>query len=248
VDARATRRRRLPLAAALALAALALLLAGCGGGVKRGDDGLAQSPRSTTPTTPTVPRLPRVPPPSNRRFSPPAIAVTPGSGPKIGATVRARFAVGSGAIAPRGFIPGGIAIGSRAGGCTVPTILARDLAGLEAATKRETPRGRVLPLSPDTILLADCGSAGRWAMITWTQLHDGRTTYWTDELRDAGDRWIGTARNVQPGCRMPRAAAAVWQLDVSVCGAPRRPAPPRPRAQPPVPRALPQLPQGAMRA
>jgi hypothetical protein len=252
VAARATRRRtaRRSALTALSLVALALSLAACGGSASIGD-GFTPSPGSTAPTqpppgsSPTTPTIPGQPPRSSHRYSPPPIAVVPGHGPQIGATARARFAVGSHAFPPPGFIPGGIPVGSRSGICHVPTILAGDLTSLEAATKHETPRGRVLPLSPDTILLADCGSAGLWAMITWTQVHDGRTTYWTDELRDAGSRWIGTARFVQPGCRMPRDAAALWQLDVTVCGPPRAPRPPR---RPATPTPIPTLPGDTLKA
>jgi hypothetical protein len=38
-----------------------------------------------------------------------------------------------------------------------------------------------------------------------------------DELAYRDGRWVGTPQGETPGCRLPEAAAAVWQIDVSVC-------------------------------
>jgi hypothetical protein len=132
----------------------------------------------------------------------------------------------------------------------VPKPSARDRAELLATVRRQTP-GRILPLYDDTILLADCGAQGYWAMLTWTRLRSGRPDTYVDELRyDGAGRWSGTATGVQPGCRMPLDAAAAWQIDVSPCGAGKRgggtpksqprPTPLRPRPRPAPKRATPR--------
>lgn len=192
-----------------------------------------------------------------RRYRPPPIPLVRGSGEAIGATVRARYAASTFVPLPSTFAPGGIPVGSRAGICRVPPVTAAIRGELRAAIRRQTPRGTLQPLTDDAILLADCGAAGRWALLTWTQVHGGRTVDWIDELRDdGGGRWTGTARGVLPGCRMPQDAAAVWQVDVTACrssAAPRAPprttpAPPPRTAPQPAPRARERLPEGSSRA
>ncbi|ADB48649.1 hypothetical protein Cwoe_0213 [Conexibacter woesei DSM 14684] len=198
---------------------------------------------------------PAQPPGGARSYRPPPTPFERGSGERIGATVRARYAASTFFPLPSTFAPGGIPIGSRAGICRVPPLTTGVRAELRDAIRRQTPRGTLQPLDDDAILLADCGAAGRWALLTWTQVHRGRTVDWIDELRDdGGGRWGGTARGVHPGCRMPLDAAAVWQIDVTACrrppATPRAPAPsPAPRTTPqPAPRDRERLPDGSSRA
>ncbi|MDR9370449.1 hypothetical protein Q5424_15220, partial [Conexibacter sp. JD483] len=201
-----------------------------------GDEGRAGTPPTgSTATQPPAATLPGSPP--LRRYRPPAIPLDRGSGAAIGGTVRLVYTTSTFRQVPRDFVTGGIPIGTRAGDCEVPAITPAMRVQLQAAVERQTPDGEVDPLTPLDVLVADCGDEGRWAMVTWVQ-HRGRAdTSWVDELRDEGGGiWSGTARGVQPGCRMPRAAAAAWQLDVTVC-----PPKPRPRAAP-QPRPAPRIP------
>ena len=169
-----------------------------------------------------------------------------GRGAPIGALVRMRHADTSYGAMPRDFTPGGIPIGTRAGICVVPPPTDAVREQIAATVRRQTPRGQVLTLHTDAILLADCGSSGRWALVTWTQVEQSETTEWIDELRyDGGGRWTGTPPRTYPGCRMPLAAAAAWQVDVRRCGPGARRAPSTPRAaprraQPTPPRTTPQ--------
>lgn len=218
----------------LAAAALGLALAGCGGG--GGDDRAGLPPTGSTATQPPA-TLPGSPP--LRRYRPPAIPLDRGAGPPLGAAVRLVYTTTTFRQLPQDFVSGGIPVGTRAGDCEVIALTPLLRAQLQAAVERQTPRGQVDPLTSLDVLLADCGGDGRWAMVTWNQRRDGSETTWVDELHDEGGGiWSGTARGVQPGCRMPRAAAAAWQLDVTICP-PQRPRP-RPRA---IPRTLPRPPQ-----
>ncbi|MDW5592799.1 hypothetical protein VSS74_00520 [Conexibacter stalactiti] len=231
------RRGRATIAALLALA----LLSGCGG--SGGDDG-AEAARSGTATTPPTATTP------GGGYAPPALRSQYGRGPQIGALVRTRHAETTFNTLPPGFSPGGIPVGSRAGLCRVPAPTAEDRAQIEAQAQVQTTDGEVQPIRDEQILLADCGSSGRWALVAWFALDEaGEANVWIDELRYDGDgRWSGTAPGVYPGCRMPLAAAAVWQVDVSRCPpSARRPpseAPPRRAA----PRPLGRLSDGSSRA
>lgn len=227
-------RRRVAGAAAALAAALALALAGCGDGDGGGG---ATTPHAGTATQPPPRTLPGSPP--LRRYRPPQIPLDRGAGPPVGAAARLLYTTSTFRQLPRDFVSGGIPVGTRAGDCEVIALTPALRVQLQTAAERQTGAGRVLPITAVDVLLADCGADGRWAMVTWDQLIGDRETSWVDELRDdGGGIWTGTARGVQPGCRMPRAAAAAWQLDVTVCP-PQRPRP-RPRA---IPRALPRPPQ-----
>lgn len=237
-----------------ALAAVAMGVAGCGGG---DDGGRASAPPTGSTATQPTPTLPGSPPLHRNR--PPAIPLDRGAGPPIGGTARLVYTTSTFRQVPRDFVTGGIPVGTRAGDCVVIALTPRLRVELQAAVERQTPRGVVEPLSSRDVLLADCGADGRWAMVTWIQQRDrGEATTWVDELRDdGGGIWSGTARGVQPGCRMPRAAAAAWQLDVTPCPPQPRPRPraapqPQPRAQPRDPRRrggpLQGLPPGSSRA
>lgn len=238
-------------AAAIAVAAL-LALAGCGG--SDGGDGVAgtlprdPSPTTTQPPAATTPQPPgsTTPSPGGADYVPPGPRPRFGRGAPIGALVRQRHADTSYGTVPRDFVPGGIPIGTRAGICVVPPPTDAVRAQIAETVRRQTPRGQVLTLHTDAILLADCGSSGRWALVTWTQVEQSETTEWIDELRYDGDgRWTGTPPRTYPGCRMPLAAAAAWQVDVRRCGPAARRAPSTPRAaprraQPAPPRTTPQ--------
>jgi hypothetical protein len=226
-------RRRRVAGAAAALAAAALALAGCGD-----DGGSATTPQAGTATQP--PRtLPGSPP--LRRYRPPQIPLDRGSGPSIGAAARLVYTTSTFRQVPRDFVSGGIPVGTRAGDCEVIALTPALRVQLQTAAERQTRAGRVLPITDVDVLLADCGADGRWAMVTWDQLVGDRETSWVDELRDdGGGIWSGTAPGVQPGCRMPRAAAAAWQLDVTVC--PPQPRPRRRAAPRTIPRATPRPP------
>jgi hypothetical protein len=240
----------------LMVVALAAAVAGCGAGhssvaspkpSRSGTTATAPAPTATAPTipTPTDPlptpggSTPPQPP------GPPNVPLVRGSGRPIGGLTRFTYTVDTFPSLPRAFVPGGIPIGTRAGACSVPEPSARDRAELLATVRRQTP-GQIVPLHDDTILLADCGAKGYWAMLTWTRLRGGRPDTFVDELRyDGAGHWTGTATGVQPGCRMPLDAAAAWQIDVSPCGASRRgggtpkspplPTPLQPRPTPPGP-------------
>jgi hypothetical protein len=255
---RTTRGSRSPraTAAAVALAFALPALAGCGGSDGGGTAAapgpgttglltppLTQPPGTTLPAPPgsTTPAPPR----SAARYAPPPIRVRFGRGPLIGALARERHASSTFGTPPPGFAPGGVPVGTRAAICVVPPLTDALRAQITAAAERQTPSGHVLTMHSDAILLADCGPSGRWAVITWTVVGGSDPTDWIDELRDdGGGRWTGTPRGAYPGCRMPLAAAAAWQLDVTRCPASARRAPsaPTPRA---APRATPQPPRQA---
>lgn len=224
----------------LAVVGALTALAGCGGNGGGGGGGGGRSGGTAaavpSPTTPA--------PPAARRYRPPATPFTRGSGREIGATARTRYAERTFTPLPPSFVPGGIAIGSRAGRCHVPEPTAADAFALRAAMERQTARGTLQPLTEADVLLADCGAAGRWALVTWTQVVDGRTTDWIDDMREQDGSWSGTARGVLPGCRPPRDAAAVWQVDVTDCAPP----PPARRRAAPRPRGRERLPFGSSKA
>lgn len=222
-----------------------LALAGCGSG--GGDDSATGSrdtapPSATQPPGRTAPQAPRTTPappggttpaPGGLDYRPPPPRPRFGRGTPIGALARMRHASSSYGTLPQDFVPGGIPIGTRAGICVVPPPTEEVRDQIAAAARRQTPRGQVLTLHSDAILLADCGSSGRWALVTWTQVEENETTDWIDELRyDGGGRWTGTPPRTYPGCRMPLAAAAAWQVDVRRCGASARRAPSTPRTAP----------------
>lgn len=245
-------RARRRVATAIAAATL-LALAGCSS--RGGDDVAGTLPRNATPppttTQPPAATTPAPPgsttPPGGSDYQPPTPRPRFGRGPAIGALVRMRHADTSYGSVPADFVPGGIPIGTRSGICVVPPPTKADQEQIAAAVRRQTPRGQVLTLHSDAFLLADCASSGRWALVTWTQVEQGKTTEWIDELRYDGDgRWTGTPPDTYPGCRMPLAAASAWQVDVRRCGsgARRAPSTPRaaPRAQPTPPRSTPQQP------
>ena len=263
---RCASRSRAGRVAAAAAAALAIAVSGCGGG----DDGgpvagttlprdhppLTQPPSLTAPTPPpgatptppgtTTPAPPGgttpTPPNGSSGYAPPPLRVAFGRGPTLGALVRQRHAETSYGRIPAGFVPGGIPVGSRAGICVVPMLTDEVRGEIERAARAQTPHGEVLPLHSDAILLADCGASGRWALVTWTVVEGADATNWIDELRDDGGRWTGTPPRTYPGCRMPLAAAAVWQVDVRRCGsaARRPPSSPQPRSARPTTPAPPR--------
>ncbi len=218
-------RRRARTGATAALAVALVAVAGCGGG----GGGSAAGPTGSTATQPRAQTLPGSPPLHRNR--PPQIPLDRGAGEPIGGLARLVYTTSTFRQVPQDFVSGGVPVGTRAGDCTVIGLSAQLRAELQAAVKRQTPRGLVAALTDTDVLLADCGDDGRWAMVTWKQQVDDRDEQtWVDELHDEGGGiWSGTARGVQPGCRMPRAAAAAWQIDVTVCP-PQRP---RPRAAPP---------------
>lgn len=233
---------------AAATAAALLALAGCGSG--GGDDMAGTLPRDPSPTTTqpfgsTTPQPPggTTPSPGGADYQPPSPRPRFGRGVPIGALVRMRHADSSYGAMPRDFVPGGIPVGTRSGICVVPPPTDAVREQIAAAARRQTPDGQVLTIHTDAILLADCGSSGRWALVTWTEVEQSQTTEWIDELRyDGGGRWTGTPPRTYPGCRMPLAAAAAWQVDVRRCGAGARRAPSTPRQ---APRAQPSPPRSA---
>jgi hypothetical protein len=203
---------------------------------------------NTAGTQPPASTVPGTPPP--RRYRPPAIPFTSGQGAPIGAMARLVYTTTTFSPLPLGFIAGSVRVGTRAGLCRVPVVTAGDRAGITAAARRQTHGGTVAALRDESILLADCGAEGRWALVTWTQRIGSDETRWVDDMRDddAG-RWSGTARGVQPGCRVPLEAAAAWQLDVTICPPPPpRPRTPAPRRPGPGPGPLDRLPEGTSRA
>lgn len=172
----------------------------------------------TLPETPqdpsAAPLLPEEPP---QPPGPPDIDVQRGSGPAIGGTARRLFMANTYFPLPEAFVPGGVAVGSRAGGCEVPLPSARDKAQLLAAERRLTPRGRIRRPLNRQILLADCGREGRFAITFWERRPNGRLKLSGDEFVYRAGRWRGSPGGRPPGCRLPDAAAAVWQIDISVC-------------------------------
>jgi hypothetical protein len=199
------------------------------------------------PPPPKQRPAPGSPPPPPEPKGPPPIHVTRGSGPPIGGTTRRLYTANTYFPIPKSFVAGGVRTGTRAGDCRVPRPSRRDRAELHAAARRETPKGRVSRPLDRQILLADCGSKGRWALLTWIQGGGRRgPVIHVDELVRRGGRWVGTPRGTPPGCRLPEEAAAAWQIDISVCESARggkgaRPPRPLPRRGQPAdgPRAEP---------
>jgi hypothetical protein len=119
---------------------------------------------------------------------------------------------------PKDFKAGGVPIGSKAGGCEVPRPAGADVRGLRAAAQKESPEGRVPTPKLREILLADCGSDGRHAILFWRILRKGKGLKLAgDEFKLTSGRWAASSGKRPPGCHLPEAAAAVWQIDISVC-------------------------------
>lgn len=178
---------------------------------------LAQAPpRLGEPPRPPLP--PGAPPPQPEPTGPPPIDVDEGDGPPIGGTTRRLYTANTYFPVPKDFVAGGVRTGTRARDCRVPRPSRRDRAELYAATRRSTPAGRVRPLLDRQVLLADCAQSGRWAMVSWELrgTKKGLVLNLDDFVRRRG-RWVGTPEGEQPGCRLPKAVAAAWALDVSIC-------------------------------
>lgn len=186
---------------------------------------------SVLPATPRPPpRLPPVPraTPQPAPTGPPEIPFTTGHGRPIGGTARRVYTASSSFPLPRSFVPGGVRVGSRVGGCVVVAPTRGDRTGLLAAARRSSrkDRGTVRMLTDREILLADCGAEGRRALITWVVHRRAKGVLVVgDEFVRRRDRWITTPGRGYPGCRLPLAAAAAWQIDVSHCARKRPPAP-----------------------
>jgi hypothetical protein len=183
------------------------------------------------PTTLPSPPAPEQPAPEQNAppvpQGPPDIAFERGDGPPIGGSARRLYMANTFFPVPESFVEGGVPIGSRAGECRVPAIGRRIRTMLLATIKRETPRAKGRPggLKDRQILLADCGPAGVWAMLTWNARGPKGPTLFVDEFELRGARWHGSPKGRWPGCGIPEAAAAAWQIDVSTCRG-RRGAPP----------------------
>jgi hypothetical protein len=161
---------------------------------------------------PLIPEEPPEPP------GPPDIDVDRGSGPPIGGSARRLYMANTYFPLPEAFVAGGVEVGSRAGGCRIPRPTDRDRSELLAAERRSTPRGRIGRPRDRQILLAECGADGRWAIAFWERRGLKRGLRLNgDEFAYRDGRWVGTSQGETPGCRLPEAAAAVWQIDVSVC-------------------------------
>jgi hypothetical protein len=181
----------------------------------------------------TVPdSLPDIAPPPNPNQppapeGPPDIPVERGSGPPVGGTVRRLYTANSFFPVPENFVPGGVRVGTRAGSCMVPRVDARTRARLLATVRADTkPKDGVVPGLPDRqILLADCGGDGRWAMVSWIGKRASKgPVIFVDEFEWRGGAWHGSPKGRYPGCGIPEAAAAAWQIDISHCA--RRGEPP----------------------
>jgi len=186
---------------------------------------LARAPAKLPPS----PRPAPAPGPQSRPQppGPPAIPFHRGSGREIGFAARSAYTAGSFFPIPRNFVRGGIPVGSRAGDCRVPAPTARDKAQMLAFARRADPRDRVTGIFERNILIADCGSMGRWGILFWVHVtpKDKRIISGT-EIRVRGGRWVENRGRQNPGCGIPLEAAAVWQIDVSHCPKnARRPAP-----------------------
>jgi hypothetical protein len=121
---------------------------------------------------------------------------------------------------PEDFVPGGVNVGTRAGECEVPRIGRRIRTMLLATVRSETPRakGRVAGLAERQVLLADCGPAGVWALLSWVARGGPKgPTIFVDEFELRGGTWHGSPEGRRPGCGLPDAAAAAWQIDISHC-------------------------------
>ena len=181
---------------------------------------LAKAPaRLPEPPEPKLP--PGAPEPQPEPTGPPDIEVDIGSGKPIGGAARAVFTFNTYFPAPEDFKRGGVPVGTRAGDCEVPPLTRKIKAGILAAERRGTPGGGFgTPLDKE-ILLADCGPAGTWAIASWRIRRPGRKLRIAgDEFKLRGGRWVGSPKGTPPGCRLPDAAAAVWQIDISICDTP----------------------------
>jgi hypothetical protein len=167
----------------------------------------------------TAPAPPGTPPPPE---GPPDIPLTRGDGPPIGGTARRLYMANSFFPLPEDFVAGGVRVGNRAGECVVPRVTARVRASLLAKLRRDTPRkdGRVPGLPDRQILLADCGAAGRWAIVSWVGKRATKgPVIFVDEFEARRGAWHGSPKGRWPGCGIPEAAAAAWQIDISHCAA-----------------------------
>jgi hypothetical protein len=143
-----------------------------------------------------------------------------GSGPPIGGTTRRLYTANTIFPMPEDFVPGGVNVGTRAGECEVPRIGRRIRTMLLATVRSETPRakGRVAGLADRQILLADCGPEGVWALLSWVARGGPKgPTIFVDEFELRGNTWHGSPEGRRPGCGLPDAAAAAWQIDISHC-------------------------------
>jgi hypothetical protein len=176
---------------------------------------LATVPDSLPDLAPPVPEQP--PPPTG----PPAIAVERGDGPAIGGSARRLYTANSFFPVPPTFVGGGVPAGTRAGACLVPRVGGPARARLLDTVRRDTPpgKGRVTGLPDRMILLADCGRAGRWAMVAWVGRRGGERgpVIFVDEFQWRGGAWHGSPKGRWPGCGIPEDAAAAWQIDISHC-------------------------------
>jgi hypothetical protein len=175
---------------------------------------LATVPDSLPDLAPSAPEPPAPPP------GPPPIAVERGDGPPIGGSARRLYTANSFFPVPQNFVAGGAPVGTRAGSCVVPAVTARARSRLLATVRRDTPRskGRVTGLPDRMILLADCGTGGRWAMVAWVgRRAAGGPVIFVDEFEWRGGAWHGSPKGRWPGCGIPDAAAAAWQIDISHC-------------------------------
>lgn len=179
---------------------------------------LAQVPESL-PEQPEPPRPPGAPPEPPTPEGPPDIAVEVGDGRPIGGNARGAFTASTYFPVPEDFERGGVRVGTRAGGCEVPSPTPRIKAGILAAERKLTPGQRFDAPEDYELLLADCGSEGTWAIASWRFRQPGTGLRVNgDEFVLRGGRWVGTPAGVTPGCRIPAAAAAAWQIDISICG------------------------------
>jgi len=163
------------------------------------------------------PAAPDQPPPPQ---GPPAIPVERGDGPPSGGSARRLYTANSFFPVPPSFVPGGVRAGTRAGSCVVPPVRDSVRARLLATVRHDTPRGkgRVTGLPDRMILLADCGGAGRWAIVAWVgRRGEGGPVIFVDEFQWRGGAWHGSPKGRWPGCGIPEAAAAAWQIDISHC-------------------------------
>ena len=116
----------------------------------------------------------------------------------------------------------------RAGSCVVPPVRDSVRTRLLATVRHDTPRGkgRVTGVPDRMILLADCGGAGRWAIVAWVgRRSEGGPVIFVDEFQWRGGAWHGSPKGRWPGCGIPEAAAAAWQIDISHCARSRDQAP-----------------------
>lgn len=178
---------------------------------------LAKAP-TRLPEPPEQPLPPGVPPPQPEPTGPPDIDVDTGSGKPIGGSARAVFTLNTYFPAPKDFQRGGVRVGTRAGGCVVPPLTRRIKAGILAAERRETPGGGFGTPLDQEVLIADCGAAGTWAIASWRRRRPEKI--FGNEFQLRGGRWVDSPGEAPPGCAIPDAAAAAWQIDISICDTP----------------------------